>query len=58
VAAEVLGEDQLLYASDYPHWDSDWPNTVKTLRHRTDLSDRLKAKLLGENARRFYRGLT
>lgn len=58
VAAEVLGEGQLLYASDYPHWDSDWPNTVKTLRDRTDLSDGLKAKLLGENARRFYRGMT
>jgi len=54
IAAEWVGEDQLLYASDYPHWDSDWPNTVSTVRERTDLSDTMKRKLLGENALRFY----
>jgi predicted TIM-barrel fold metal-dependent hydrolase len=53
-AAEHVGEDVLLYASDYPHWDSDWPNTVRTLRERTDLSPTLKRKVLGENALRFY----
>lgn len=55
IVAEMLGEGQLLYASDYPHWDSDWPNTVRTIKERDDLSEGLKAKLLGENARRFYR---
>ena len=54
IAAEWVGDTQLLYASDYPHWDSDWPNTVKTVRERTDLTDEQKRKVLGENALRFY----
>jgi predicted TIM-barrel fold metal-dependent hydrolase len=54
IAAQWIGEGQLLYASDYPHWDSDWPHTVKTVRERTDLGDELKRKVLGENALRFY----
>ena len=53
-ASGILGEGQLLYASDYPHWDSEWPNTVSTLREREDLSGRFKDLLLGGNARRFY----
>ena len=54
VAAEWIGDTQLLYASDYPHWDSDWPHTVKTVRDRTDLTDEQKRRILGENALRFY----
>jgi predicted TIM-barrel fold metal-dependent hydrolase len=52
--AQWVGEDQILYASDYPHWDGGWPHTVDTLVERTDLSDSLKRKILGENAQRFY----
>lgn len=54
VAAEMLGGERFLYASDYPHWDGDWPNTVRTLRERADLSQDLKDEVLGQNARRFY----
>jgi uncharacterized protein len=54
LAAEWIGAGQLLYASDYPHWDSDWPDTVRIVRNRTDIGDELKRKLLGENALRFY----
>jgi uncharacterized protein len=53
-AAEMVSPDVLLYASDYPHWDSDWPHTVKTVRERTDMTDELKRKVLAENALRFY----
>jgi len=53
-AAEVLGADFIMYASDYPHWDSDFPNSTKPLRERTDLSDAVRAKVLGGNAARFY----
>jgi predicted TIM-barrel fold metal-dependent hydrolase len=53
-AAQYVGEDVLLYASDYPHWDSDWPHTVKTVRERTDMTDQLKRKVLADNALRFY----
>jgi predicted TIM-barrel fold metal-dependent hydrolase len=47
-------EDTLLYASDYPHWDCDWPHTVASVRNRQDLSDEIKRKMLHENALRFY----
>lgn len=54
MVAEIVGEGALLYASDYPHWDSGWPNTSRTLLGRSDLSDGLKRRLLRENAVRFY----
>jgi uncharacterized protein len=45
-----IGEDRILMATDYPHFDSEYPNTVSTIRARKDLNDRQKAKILGENA--------
>lgn len=50
--AAMIGEDVLLYASNYPHWDMDYPDSAKELWERTDLSERVKRKILGENARR------
>lgn len=54
VVVDMLGDTALLYASDYPHWDSGWPTTSRRLRERTDLSETTKARLLGENALHFY----
>ena len=51
---KYLPEDNILYASDYPHWDSEWPHTVDELMKRDDLNARVKAKILGQNALRFY----
>jgi predicted TIM-barrel fold metal-dependent hydrolase len=48
-------EDTLLYSSDYPHWDGDWPHTVKAVRERKDLSEDTKKKMLHDNVARFYR---
>jgi predicted TIM-barrel fold metal-dependent hydrolase len=45
----------LLYSSDYPHWDGDWPYTVNKVRERKDLSDDTKRKVLHDNGARFYR---
>ncbi len=47
-------EDTLLYSSDYPHWDGDWPGTVRRVRGRDDMSETVKRKMLYENAARFY----
>lgn len=52
--ANWIGDDQLLYASDYPHWDGEWPNTVSELMERDDLTADLKRKIMCENALRFY----
>ena len=51
---EALGADFILYASDYPHWDSEFPESAKTLRERGDLASEAKAKILGANAQRFF----
>jgi predicted TIM-barrel fold metal-dependent hydrolase len=39
-------------ASDYPHFDSEYPHTVSTIRARKDLTEDQKRKILGENAAR------
>ena len=44
-----------MYASDYPHWDGAWPESTKPLRERGDISEEVRAKIAGANARRFYR---
>ncbi|MBI3076232.1 MAG: amidohydrolase [Deltaproteobacteria bacterium] len=51
---ERCGADVLLYASDYPHWDMDYPESAEDIRKRATLSDEVKRKILGENAKRFY----
>ncbi len=52
---ELLGSDFILWASDYPHWDGAWPESTAPLRQRRDLSESVRAKIAGGNARRFYR---
>lgn len=49
-----LGVKTFMYASDYPHGDTEWervPNTTAL----TTISDAEKGALLGENAARFYK---
>lgn len=52
--AEILGSDFIMYASDYPHWDGEWPESTRPLRQRSDISDAVRAKIAGGNACRFY----
>lgn len=54
VLVDMIGDDKLLYASDYPHTDSAFPYSVKAVKERDDISEETKAKLLGENAIRYY----
>jgi predicted TIM-barrel fold metal-dependent hydrolase len=54
LAVESLGDHFIMYASDYPHWDSDFPNSTKPMRERRDISDAVRAKIMGGNAERFY----
>ena len=49
-----LGSDKLLFSSDYPHWDTEWPHAVKTFLSREDVSDADKRLILCENPQRFY----
>ena len=51
---DVLGDDFIMFASDYPHWDGEWPESTKHLRTRPDISENARAKIGGLNAQRFY----
>ena len=53
-AVKLIGENQIVYASDYPHWDNSFPESIDEIRDRGDLSDTQKRKILGDNARRMY----
>jgi hypothetical protein len=44
-------ESQLLYSSDYPHWDMDLPSTIYDLPF---LSEQGRRNILGENARKLF----
>jgi uncharacterized protein len=50
---ELLGEDQMMASADIPHGEAR-ERSMDTLRDRSDLSERTKKKILGENAARFY----
>jgi predicted TIM-barrel fold metal-dependent hydrolase len=54
-ALQLIGEEQVVYASDYPHWDGSYPHSLGELRGREDLTDAQKRKLLADNARRLYK---
>jgi predicted TIM-barrel fold metal-dependent hydrolase len=49
---DELGEDMWLFATDWPHGDTAWPETVEQLVERPGLSASAKRKMLGENAMR------
>lgn len=51
---DVLGDDFIMFASDYPHWDGEWPESTKPLRTRDDIGEASRAKIAGGNAARFY----
>jgi predicted TIM-barrel fold metal-dependent hydrolase len=52
---EANGEETVLYASDYCHWDCHFPYSVKDVVDGKDLSFAQKEKLLNRNAIDFFR---
>jgi predicted TIM-barrel fold metal-dependent hydrolase len=51
---EFVGEDRLVFASDYNHSDSKFPHTVEAVTRREGLKQSSLRKLMGENAARLY----
>ena len=47
---QELGEDRIFLATDYPHFDSEYPHTVSGIEERSDITDKQKTRILGENA--------
>lgn len=54
VVAGIVGQDRLMYASGYAHFDCMCPESVEAIADRDDLSRQLKRKLLGANAARLF----
>jgi len=48
-----LGQDVLMYASDYPHFECRFPNSVDYF-FNWNLGDEIRRKLLWDNPVRFY----
>jgi uncharacterized protein len=48
---DMLGDDLLMFSTDYPHWHFDSPDDALL----SFLPDGLRRKILAENARAFYR---
>jgi len=51
---EHIGDTQVMYASDYAHWDCEYPHSVRMLNRINGMTDGYKRKVLGENAIRFF----
>jgi uncharacterized protein len=57
-ALEALGEDTLMFATDYPHSESWFPKSVEVVLGWTSIGETAKRKLLWDNAAHCYRRLT
>lgn len=55
LAVERIGAEHIMYASDYPHWDGDFPESTRPLRERADINENARAEILAGSAQRFYR---
>ena len=52
-ALRLVGEGQVVYASDFPHWDNSYPGSLDEIVNRGDITEAQKRKVLG-NCRRLY----
>ena len=52
---EELGDERILFETDYPHPDSKYPNAVQTFFDQERVSEDSKRKILWDNAVDFYR---
>ena len=56
VTTRLFGEDNFMWASDFPHSDSTWPNSLKVIADDfAGVPEAVKRKIVFENAARLYR---
>ena len=51
---DIIGKGTVMYASDWPHWDGDYPNSLWEMQSREDLNEDQRAGVLRDAAVRFY----
>lgn len=54
MVTQLLGDDNIVYSTDYPHGDSDFPHAVDELLELKGLSTETKKKILWDNCARLY----
>ncbi|MCH8190959.1 MAG: amidohydrolase [Chloroflexi bacterium] len=55
VTAEMLGDDRIVWASDFPHPDAKYPGAGDDVRlHLSGLSDQAQRRIAGQNAAALY----
>ncbi|MBV8191398.1 MAG: amidohydrolase family protein, partial [Alphaproteobacteria bacterium] len=53
---DVLGEDNVMWGSDYPHPDGIWPDSQEFLeRELSGVSPEVRRKITRDNALKLYR---
>jgi predicted TIM-barrel fold metal-dependent hydrolase len=53
---DFLGEDRVMYASDYPHPDGTWPDSASIIKSQmAHLSESTRHKLVHDNAASLYK---
>ena len=50
----VMGKNRLFYASDWPHWDNEYPDSLYHIWQREDLTEEQKRGILRDNAVEMY----
>ncbi|ETW97254.1 MAG: hypothetical protein ETSY1_23415 [Candidatus Entotheonella factor] len=51
---DLIGHDTVMYASDWPHWDGDYPASLHEMQQREDLNESQRHGVLYRAAARFY----
>lgn len=51
---DQIGDESILFATDYPHPDGIFPGVVDALASRSDIGETTKRNILRENARRLF----
>jgi len=51
---DVIGDDWIVFASDYSHFDSRFPGASEPIVNHAKLNESTKRKILNDNARRLY----
>jgi uncharacterized protein len=51
---EILGDDNIVYSTDYPHGDSDFPRAIDEFLELENVSPKSKKKILWDNCARLY----
>ena len=53
---EAVGEDRIMFETDFPHPTCLYPNPLETVEAKmATLTSEIRAKIMGENARKLYR---